>query len=312
VKIDRPGIYDVPAGDYHADPVGPAPSLSASIAHALLTYSPHHAAFQHPRLNPAYEPDHDATFDLGTAAHAYLLEGIDAFVIVEAKDWRTKAAKESRDAAYAAGKTPLLAARWADVQAMAEAARRQLAEHEAPIPFTNGRAEETLVWEEDGVWCRARLDWLHADHRTIDDLKTTEASANPILWTRGPLFAHGCDVQAAFYSRGVRAIFGLEPEFRFVVVEASPPYALSVVGLGPEAMALAGQKVARAIEMWRTCLGSGVFPGYPRRICWADLPPWESARWLEREFQGREVPADPAPYVDDGRDIAEVLFGKEA
>jgi hypothetical protein len=310
VKIDRPGIYDVPAGDYHADPVGPAPSLSASIAHALLTYSPHHAAFQHPRLNPAYEPDHDATFDLGTAAHAYLLEGIDAFVIVEAKDWRTKAAKESRDAAYAAGKTPLLAARWADVQAMAEAARRQLAEHEAPIPFTNGRAEETLVWEEDGVWARARLDWLHADHRTVDDYKTTAGSANPDVWTRNALFAHGCDIQAAWYRRGIRAVFGLYAGMRFVVQEASPPYALSVIGLSPDVLILAEKKVMHALEIWRECLRTGQWPGYPAMTCYASLPPWEEARWLERELRDNGLGGGPmAPVLDDGRPIDVQLFG---
>src|SRR5262245_50563917 len=77
--IDGPGIYDIPLAEYLADPC-PAPSLSASIAHILLSQSPRHAWEAHPRLNPHYEPEEAEAFDLGTAAHAYLLEGAEVFV----------------------------------------------------------------------------------------------------------------------------------------------------------------------------------------------------------------------------------------
>jgi hypothetical protein len=307
--IDRPGCYDLPAADYHADPCA-APSLSAGVAHVLLSQSPWHAWTCHPRLNPAHQRDHAEHFDVGTAVHGYLLEGDADYVIVEAEDWRTKAARIARAEAWIAGKTPLLAAQWAAVQAMGVAVRRQLAAHEAPIPLTGGRPEQTLVWQEDGVWLRARLDWLRDDRRGVDDLKSTGGSAHPVVWTRSALFANGYDLQAALYIRGVKAVFRVEPEFRFVVVETEPPHAVSVIGLGPEAMALAQRKVTRAIALWRECLARDVWPGYPTRTCWADLPPWEATRWLEREYQAAPAAAPPA-VVDDGRPIEELLFGKD-
>ena len=302
-KAIKPGIHTMTADTYHADPC-PAPSLSASIAHILLADSPLHAWWNHPRLNPAYGREDDAKFDLGTAAHAYLLEGTSNVVIIEASDFRTKAAQEARDAARAAGKVPLLAEKWADVQAMAEAARRQLAEHEdPPIPLANGAPEQTLIWKEGDLWCRARLDWLHEDRPTIDDYKTTGGSANPDAWTRGPLFSNGFDVQAAFYLRWLKAVCGIGATFRFVVQENFKPYALSVIGLAPSALELAERKVTAAIEAWRYCLSANRWPGFPTHTCWADAPPWEEARWLEREYRSQ-----PAPAVDDGRDLASQLF----
>jgi hypothetical protein len=307
--IDRPGCYDLPAADYHADPC-PAPSLSAGVAHVLLSQSPWHAWTCHPRLNPAHQAEHAEHFDVGTAVHGYLLEGDADYVIVEAEDWRTKAARTARVDAWLAGKTPLLAAQWAAVQAMAAAARRQLANHQdRPTPLTAGKPEQTLIWQEAGVWCRARPDWLHDDHRTIDDLKTTSGSANPAVWARGPLFANGYDIQAAWYLRGVRAVFGVEADFRFITQETSAPFALTVIGLGPDVLTLADKKVRAALELWRRCLETGVFPGYPTRTCYADLPPWQETRWLEQEYRQAPEPVAAAPFVDDGRPIDEILFG---
>ncbi len=301
----EPGLHAIPVADYLA-----LPALSSSLARVLLSRSPRHAWWCSPALNPAYEPEEADRFDVGTCAHAYLLEGATAFAIIEADDFRTKAAKEARDNARAAGKTPILASRWADVQAMAEAVHSQLARHEAPIPFTDGHAEHTLIWREGDVLCKARPDWLHADRRTIDDLKSTDGSANPDGWTRGPLFALGYDIQASWYLRGLKAVTGMDGQFRFVVAETRAPYGVSVVALSPAALALAERKCHRALELWRHCLDTGTWPGYPERICYADLPPWEETRWMEREGRAPVAPT-PEPNADDGRPLADQLFGAE-
>ena len=300
--IDRPGIYHISAEEYHRDPVGPAPSLSSSIARELLTSSAQHAWWAHPRLNPAYHPEEKDKFDFGRAVHAYLLEGESYFVIVPASDWRTKAAKDARDEARKQGKIPLLADRWGDVQGMAAAASRQLDAHDdPPRPLATGQPEQTLVWQEDGLWCRARLDWLHEDRRVIDDYKTTEASANPDAFSR-TLFGMGYDIQCAFYLRGLQAITGHEARFRFVVQESYPPYALSVIGLAPEALEIGRRKVEYALRLWRYCLTRNVWPGYPTATCYAEAPPLEAARWLEQETR---------PPLDDGRPLSDQLFGPE-
>lgn len=301
-RITEPGIYTIPAADYHLDPVGPAPSLSSSIAKTLLGYSPLHAFTEHPRLNPGLEREEKEIFDLGTAAHAYVLEGETAFAIIEAKDWRTKDAQSARDAARLEGKTPILAHRWQDIQDMADALHAQLELHGArPRPFTNGKAEQTLIWKERGIWCRARLDWLHSDYSAIDDLKTGAQSANPDVWSR-TLFGAGHDIQEAFYRRGLRAVTGREAAFRFVVQENVRPFAASVMGLAPAAQELAARKVARAIDLFDACLQSGRWPGYPTETCYAEPLPWHEAAWEERELREEGI-------RDDGRPIGEQLAG---
>jgi hypothetical protein len=281
-------IADVAAGQYHADIVADRPTLSASIAHLLCSSSPKHAWTAHPRLNPDFERQHEDHFDLGTAAHAWLLEGKDGIVVVEADDWRTKDAKEQRDTARALSRVPLLRKQHDQVRDMVEAAQKQLRELDVDPPlFVDGKPEQTLVWEEaGGVGCRARLDWLRDDRAAIDDYKTAR-SANPEKFTR-TLFDHGYDVQAAFYLRGLEALTGVEVQWRWVVQETQPPYALAVVAPGPDVLELAKRKVRYAIDLWRRCLERDEWPAYPTRVCWAELPAWEDARWLMKEE--REAP----------------------
>jgi PDDEXK-like uncharacterized protein DUF3799 len=291
LPIEQPGIYTLPAAVYHADPC-PEPSLSSSIAKKLCLASAAHAAYAHPRLTPEAVDEAEEALEIGTAAHAILLEGVRNVVVIDAKDYRTNAAKEARDQARAAGKTPLLAARWRDVENMIAAARQQLDHHDdgGAAMFTNGKPEQTLVWIEQvtgdptaDVWCRARLDWLRDG--AIDDYKTTGATANPETWTR-TLFSAGHDLQAAWYLRGLRKLTGLDDAiFRFAVQETYPPYQLSVIALGPDALLLAEKKLIYAVGEWRACMARGEWPGYPRRTCYATLPAWEEARWLEKEIK---------------------------
>ncbi|MBZ4284016.1 hypothetical protein LAJ55_14510, partial [Streptococcus pneumoniae] len=84
----------------------------------------------HPRLNPEYKADDHKDYDVGSAAHALLLEGLRPFEIISAKDFRTDAAKAARDAAYAAGKIPLLEKQLAPIEEMIIAARRQIEDHD--------------------------------------------------------------------------------------------------------------------------------------------------------------------------------------
>jgi hypothetical protein len=283
----EPGIHDaIPAEQYHADPT-PEPSLSASIAHVLCARSPLHAWTEHPRLNAAYVPTVSQSFDLGSAVHAYLLTGEDACQIVAAKNWQTKAAKTVAAEARANGRIPVLPEQWTRVFEMAHAIQRQLDSFDVqPRPLTDGKPEQTIVWEDHGIWCRSRLDWLHDTYEAVDDLKTTSASAHPQDWTRR-MYDHGADVQARFYVRGIKALTGHEPAFRFITAETTPPYAISVNDLAPSAQALADEKVDYAIAEWAECLESGRWPGYPPRVASAEMPGWEEERWVQaREADG--------------------------
>lgn len=284
-----PGVHRIPEADYHRDPCI-TPSASSSILKVMDTESPRHAWTRHPRLNPDYEGENKAAFDLGTAAHALILGDDVGIEVIDADSFRTKDAKEARDNAYAAGRVPILVEKMAEVRALAEAFKAQLASSELGNFLENTEPQVTLVWEEaPGLLCRALLDW-HPDnpHEAVffGDLKSTTAGANPHgdgLWRR--LNGTGADIQAAHYMRGLTALYGPNPRRRWIIptIETTPPYALSLCEFSSSAMAQADYRLDHALARWKRCLDTGKWPGYPANVITVEPPPWIESQLMERE-----------------------------
>lgn len=288
----KPGLYRMSMADYLADPCA-VPSISSGCAYTLITQSPLHARHEHPRLNRFREREASEASDMGSIVHALLLEGRDdGLVAIDAPDWRTKAAKEARDAARAEGKHPILAHRVQDVRAMLGAARDYIASSELAGVFDDGESELTMIWQEGDVWCRARPDWLTTDRSVLLHYKTTQGSAEPESFTRGMLIGMGYDMAAAFYDRGLYAVARPRKSTTvFLVQECSPPYACSLIALSGELQDMADAKVSKAIALWDRCMKSGFWPAYPNRICYAEPPAWAQKAWEER--QAAEETYDP-------------------
>lgn len=262
------------------------PQLSASVAYLLESRSPRHAWEASRQLNPDAVREDDGKFDLGTVVHELLLRGNDVREVGDFADWRTNTAKEWRDEVRASGRIPILAGQNERVEAMLVRVREQLDAFELEVPLlSDGEPELDLEWEERGVRCKARVDWLRHDFRAIEDLKTTSRSASPEGFARR-LYDMGADVQAAFYLRGVWTLsegsLTRAPEFRWIVAETEAPYCVSVVTPGADVLALANAKVDRALELWARCVEQDSWPGYPAVVHTAELPPWEEARFIAR------------------------------
>lgn len=279
-----PGLYDdVSHEAYHADPCK-VPSLSASMAGILISSSPRHAWQAHPRLGGRVdEEDTDAT-DRGTVVHKLLLGRGPDVVEVEANDWRSKVAKEARDAARAAGRVPVLVGRMTSYRTAADALRSRLLL--SGVEFEGGRPEVTVVWESDGVLCRARMDYLTIAEGAalIDDLKTAD-SANP-AGVGAKMVSYGGDIQAAAY---IEAIETLMPEcagrvrIRFAYGECRPPYEASVNVPDGVMLELGRRKWKRAKELWRACSERDEWPGYSTEIQRATPPPWALSEDMQRQ-----------------------------
>lgn len=262
--------------EYIRDPA-PKPSLSASVAHVLLTQSARHAWLAHPRLNPSWKPAESSEMDLGTIAHAVLLEGDWSRVsVVDAPDWRKADARAARDDARARGLLPILQRRLADVAAMVDVAKTKIAAtREIATAWADGKAEQTLIWEEDGIYSRCRPDFLTNDCRLLLDYKTVGGSAEPSAWSRGQLFSMGYFLQAAFCLAAVKALrTPRDCSFVFMAQEVEPPFAVSFVGLSPAYEEFAERCRRRAVALWKHCLTTNKWPEYPDRICWSEPPAW--------------------------------------
>lgn len=276
----EPGIYDISEDAYHADPV-PGGSLSSTGARKLL-----------PPCCPAkfrYEQDHPVhkdVFDFGSAAHRVVLGTGPDLAVIDAEDWKTRAAKDARDKARAEGKTPVLRDDHDKVQAMAAAV------HDHPIagavfdPERGGKPEQSLFWQADGIWKRARLDWLpdwtNAWGRLIvADYKTT-TSADPASIAKS-VANFGYHQQAAFYLEGVRELADADdPAFVFVFQEKTAPYLVTVISLDHDALRAGRERNALAAEIYRDCQQAGIWPGYSTQVEQISLPPW--ARSHEGEY----------------------------
>jgi len=288
MQIIAPGFYDIPEADYHADPVK-EPSLSNSIAKVMVNESPLHAWGEHSRLNPHYQATHKSAFDLGSTCHGLLLDQEDNYCPIDHPDWRTKDAKEQREQAHDSGRIPLLKKDFDRAREMADSARRQLKYHEDAACFLMNtcHSERTMVWQEqNGVWCRSRIDRMTAKSSIVFDYKTTAQGAHPDKWGGRTLYDHGCDMQDAFYSRGIKTLTGVEPAFLFVVQETTPPYALSVISMTPVGKAIGNVKVERAIAMWDWCTKHNKWPGYPNKTAYVDPPIWQQREWIDEGGEG--------------------------
>jgi PDDEXK-like domain of unknown function (DUF3799) len=273
----KPGLHTMTAAEYHADPA-PEPSLSSSIAKILLTRSPYHAMLAHPRLNASFKPDTDSRLDLGSAAHALLLERDESRITwVPYDDWRTNAAKAYRDAAHGEGKMPVLAKFQPQLQQMVVIARQFVQDSELGDILDTGSAEQTMLWHETGpfgvMWFRARTDLLSADRRVVCDYKTVASAApNDVIRQIGNM---NYDLQAEFHSRGVAATTKVSPTFIFLAQEIDSPYACSLVALSEAYRSIGKSKVERAMRIWADCLHAKSWPGYDNRIHYAEPAVWQ-------------------------------------
>lgn len=215
-------------------------------------------------------------YDLGHAVHTLVLGSgpLPVEVAGSGKDpnaWNTDKTRAEVAAARAAGFVPLRPADFAEAVRMADAVR----EHPlAAKLLSHGEPEQTLIWRDEatGVMCRAKADWLRPDG--IVDLKTAVDASDEALSKAA--HNHGYAIQAPFYLRGFRALHpGVVPFFSFISVEKDPPYLVHVTQLGERSLAWGDRRVSEALERYRDCMESGVWPGYPLdEITEIDVPAW--------------------------------------
>jgi hypothetical protein len=264
----KSGIHQgIPSATYHSD-CADEPSLSSSIAKLLLERPPYWAWAAHPKLNPEWkQPEPKAAFDIGSAAHALLLEEGAGIEMVEADNWLTKAAKEQRDALRAKGITPVLTKDFERTLEMSRVASEFLKEYGIDVSKTDN--ECTMIAEVDGVLCRTRADIFMTGR--IIDYKTTGVSLD-VFNKQASKF--GYDLQAVLYLN-VAAELNLACEWAFLVQETTAPYPVQMFKPTREFLEVGRRKLMQALSIWSECMLLGEWPGYPRDVQLLDAMPWD-------------------------------------
>lgn len=251
------GIHDqVTNADYHADP-----ALGSTSLKTLATRTPAHYQWDrtHPKTSDA--------FNIGTAAHSLILEDdTSQFVVVDAANWLTKDAKTAKAEALAGGLVPLLTKEFEQVKAMRDSVYAHPA---ARAALTGHKAEQSVFWEEEDLALKCRPDaWQPGK---LWDLKTT-INADPNEFGK-TAHNYGYHQSNAHYVDGVKALTGEELPFGFILVEKAEPYLVSVVELDWEAINLGRALNDRAKRIYRECVSTNTWPGYPAAEP-VSLPMW--------------------------------------
>jgi hypothetical protein len=279
--ITAPGIYEVAAADYHRDPVQGG-SLSSSGVKKLMP--PSCPAIFKAWLDQGEE--HQEYFDVGRAAHARVLGVGDPIRVIDAPDWKTKAARDERDAAYAAGETPLLAHQDEQIEAMAAKLREHKVASQLLDPAA-GEPERTLVAQdpETGVWRRAMVDFLRhpvdGKRLVLVDYKTAK-NADPASIGRA-VADYAYNGQGAWYAdlaKDLGLSSGKDPAFVLIVQMKEPPYLVVCAQIDPYDLARGRIRNRAALHTYRRCMETGEWPG------WADdrIVPVEMPMWAQIQF----------------------------
>jgi hypothetical protein len=272
IDVPAPGIYELTDEEYFGPPLASTTLSSTGARELLKPGGP--ARFRHNADAGTVETKR--AYDVGHAVHTIVLgSGPDVVLFPgtgkNPEAWQTGADKEAVTALRAEGKVPLRPADYRTAHAMAVA----VAVHPtASKLLRHGQPERTLIWRDEatGVLCRLKADWLRPDG--IVDVKTAVDASEDALSKAA--HNHGYAVQAPFYLRGFRDRFpGVDPFFAFIAVEKEPPYLVHVNQLTERALAWGDRQVSQAMEIYRDCQASGVWPGYPlHEITEIDLPVW--------------------------------------
>lgn len=135
----------------------------------------------------------------------------------------------------------------------------------------DGRAEISIVWDEGGLLCKARLDMVNRGR--LVDLKSSagaERFANAIA-------NYGYHRQLAHYQRGWELLAGEILDPWIVVVESSSPHVVQAARLASEALQQGHEERAELIAEWRRCQRADDWPAKDNPNQW-NLPAWYGER----------------------------------
>jgi len=257
----------------------PIPRLSPSIAHILINESPLHAWQEHYLLGGGRERDESEAQARGRILDRLIFGTGPELVVIDAENFRTKAAQELRDAATEARKIPVLASKIKAFEETANILTDKMARKGVELV---GVSQARLEWESNGVQCKGKLDHFITGEAMIWDLKTCR-SAKPAA-IAASLESHGGYVQHAAYVEGVEATnpdLAGRVRMGFVFCEYVKPYAVTVAFLDGTLAQLGRMQWARAKEAWGRGLASGNWPEYSDGPVTIEAKPWQMTDAIE-------------------------------
>lgn len=286
---DLEGVFNLPEKMYHD--FKSTPAISRGLVVELLQKSPAHAKCV---MDGRVKKLVTAPMILGTLIDKALLtpddfkEGKSHWVIPEGMKLSTKAGiawKEEHPGPEDEGGLPRIKAvsdspTVPDVRDIKEMIESVMRHRTARHIVENSQKQESAfcACPDTGIKRKCRPDARMVDAKealTLVDLKSTfpgGASREAFRVHSARMMYH---VQDSWYSDVYRDLFGESPWFLFMVVERKPPYAVRLFQIDSEGKQFARERYKRALESFRRCSETGIWPAYDEGIETISLPSWE-------------------------------------
>lgn len=252
----KPGIYtSTSRAEYDAIDAVNWSSLK------LLDKSPKH--YRH-HLDTEGGPPSDP-MTMGTAAHMAILEPHDFeghFAVWprervrNGKEWEAFKAQAEADGLEIIRSTEL-----------EEAMRMRDAVHanrEASALLSGGSAEATLVWEDEetDILCKARVDYLRADHLGVEVKTSADVAHHAFARTSANMLYHG---QLSHYEAGIRATTHTpSPDVPMLslAIESKRPNDVVIYDIDEEVLWPGRELTSRLLRTLKECRETNVWPGH--------------------------------------------------
>lgn len=252
--------------EYHANPAVSKSDLD------LINRSPKY--YRYVKDNPR---ESTPAMLLGSVVHKLVLEPesfASEYAVCPAVDRRTKAGRETYQAFVDSlhdGVEVITDDIYKTALAMAESVKNHQI---AANILQGGQAESSYFWEESGIQCKCRPDYLRTDIKCVIDLKTTQNSS-PESFMKSA-YDYRYHVQAAWYLRGLKVCgVGVET-FIFIAVEKEPPYTVCAHAADDLMIQLGEQVAIENLRTYAECRNTGIWYGYEKEpeIHSLSLPDW--------------------------------------
>lgn len=231
-KTRAPGIYDIPAAEYHADVY----AVSASM---LKLFAKDRVEYRQKYVTGYGASESSAAMNLGSFIHAAVLEPdtlAHQFAVIPS-EFCTQKGLSTKPAALAwaqdQGDKVLLTAEDAVRGASASASIQDLLRETFGNDWRDQfHIEKSIYWEETGIKMRARLDMIHKSQALIIDLKSCADSSEDAFARQASTLRYW--LQDSHYSEAYRQHFGEVPQFWFLAQETDGSYSPAFYDLTPE------------------------------------------------------------------------------
>jgi hypothetical protein len=155
----------------------------------------------------------------------------------------------------------------------------------------HGGCEVSIVWERDGLPCKARLDKYSPDAKYVDengkehivdvilDVKKCAAYAIDEESLKKSVATYYWDQQAYYYRDGLYRLTGKRALMYWIFIEDGPPFDVCPAQVTPAQFEVGRCRAESALQTYRHCLETGEWPGVSPGIKQLEPVGWLAKRY---------------------------------